>query len=79
VGAPGRPESRFKVTRGTCELLLTVAPFRAWRGSGVRIARGSNRLSRRLRPAPTCSIAGESYPTGAAGVNESGEPSTSLT
>ena len=43
----GRPESRFKVTRGTCELLPTVAPFRAWRGSGIHIARGSNRPSRR--------------------------------
>jgi len=48
VGGRSRPESRSKVTRGTCELLLTVAPFRAWRGSGVRNARGSNRLSRRL-------------------------------
>jgi len=43
----GRPESRFKWTRGACEVLLAAAPFRAWPGSAVRIARGSNRPSRR--------------------------------
>jgi len=43
------------LTRGTCEVRLTVAPFRAWRGLGIRIARGSNRPSRRPRPAPTWS------------------------